>query len=66
MQTILVLFAGFLPTFGPCFVNFYGSTREFTNLPDEHDDLNMGIVSVVTCFHNHFNSANPVYLRSFY
>lgn len=34
---------GFLPTFGPCFVNFYGSTREFTNLPDEHDDLNMGI-----------------------
>ena len=23
-----------------------GSTREFTNLPDEHDDLNMGIVSI--------------------
>ncbi|KAL9983681.1 hypothetical protein ACROYT_G005897 [Oculina patagonica] len=34
---------GFLPQFGPCFVNFYGSTREFTNLPDEHDDLNKGI-----------------------
>ncbi|XP_022792926.1 myoferlin-like isoform X1 [Stylophora pistillata] len=34
---------GFLPQFGPCFVNFYGSTREFTNLPDEHDDLNQGI-----------------------
>lgn len=34
---------GFLPQFGPCFVNFYGSTREFTNLPDEHDDLNEGI-----------------------
>ena len=42
----LVLFAGFLPQFGPCFVNFYGSTREFTNLPDEHDDLNKGIVSI--------------------
>lgn len=34
---------GFLPQFGPCFINFYGSTREFTNLPDEHDDLNQGI-----------------------
>lgn len=34
---------GFLPQFGPCFVNFYGSTREFKNLPDEHDDLNKGI-----------------------
>ena len=42
----LALFAGFLPQFGPCFVNFYGSTREFTNLPDEHDDLNKGIVSM--------------------
>ena len=41
----MVSFAGFLPQFGPCFVNFYGSTREFTNLPDEHDDLNKGIVS---------------------
>ena len=39
-------FAGFLPQFGPCFVNFYGSTREFTNLPDEHDDLNKGVVSI--------------------
>lgn len=44
----LVLFAGFLPQFGPCFVNFYGSTREFTNLPDEHDDLNKGIVSILS------------------
>ena len=43
----LVLLAGFLPQFGPCFVNFYGSTREFTNLPDEHDDLNKGIVSII-------------------
>lgn len=43
----MVLFAGFLPQFGPCFVNFYGSTREFTNLPDEHDDLNEGIVSIL-------------------
>ncbi|KAK3095803.1 hypothetical protein FSP39_019399 [Pinctada imbricata] len=33
---------GFLPTYGPCFVNFYGSTREYSDLPDEYDDLNHG------------------------
>lgn len=35
---------GFLPTFGPSFVNFYGSTREYSDLPDEYDDLNLGKV----------------------
>nr|KAG5693813.1 hypothetical protein BaRGS_004421 [Batillaria attramentaria] len=33
---------GYLPTFGPCFVNFYGSTREYSDLPDEYQDLNEG------------------------
>ncbi|XP_070540972.1 myoferlin-like isoform X9 [Ptychodera flava] len=33
---------GFLPTFGPTFINFYGSTREFSDLPDEYEDLNLG------------------------
>ncbi|XP_068709292.1 myoferlin-like isoform X2 [Montipora foliosa] len=34
---------GFLPLFGPSFINFYGSTREYSDLPDEYDDLNLGI-----------------------
>jgi hypothetical protein len=38
---------GFLPTFGPCFVNFYGSPREFSELPDEYEDLNNGKVILV-------------------
>ncbi|XP_047127416.1 myoferlin isoform X1 [Hydra vulgaris] len=33
---------GFLPAFGPTFVNFYGSLREFSTIPDEYDDLNKG------------------------
>ena len=41
---IAFIFVGFLPSFGPCFMNFYGSTREYSDLPDEYDELNMGIV----------------------
>lgn len=36
---------GYLPRFGPCFINFYGSTREYSDLPDEFQDLNLGVVS---------------------
>ena len=34
--------------FGPCWMNFYGSPREFSELPDEYDDLNLGKVSSPT------------------
>ena len=32
--------------FGPCWLNFYGSPREFSELLDEYDDLNLGKVSI--------------------
>ena len=36
---------GFLPTFGPAFINIYGSPREFSDLPDKYEYLNKGGVS---------------------
>ena len=36
---------GVLPTFGPCYINLYGSPREFTGFPDPYAELNTGKVS---------------------
>lgn len=39
---ISILSVGFLPTFGPCWINLYGSTRDYSLL-DEHTHLNDGL-----------------------
>jgi len=35
-------YVGFLPTFGPCWINLYGSTRNYSLL-EEHSHLNEGL-----------------------
>lgn len=36
---------GFLPAFGPSYINLYGGPREFTGLIDPYEDLNFGKAS---------------------
>lgn len=45
-SALYLMFTGFMPTFGPCWVNLYGSTRDYS-LFDEHNDLNNGLVGVL-------------------
>ncbi|CAF3351203.1 unnamed protein product [Rotaria sp. Silwood1] len=33
---------GFLPTFGPCWINLYGAPREYSEVPTVLDELNSG------------------------
>ncbi|XP_064383023.1 myoferlin-like isoform X2 [Halichondria panicea] len=39
---------GFPPTYGPCFINMYGSPREFSDLPDKFEYLNKGLIEGVS------------------
>ena len=34
---------GFLPTFGPAWINFYGSTREYKHIGSDYEHLNKGL-----------------------
>ena len=34
-----------MPTFGPAYIPFYGSLREFNEVYDEYSELNFGSVS---------------------
>ena len=36
---------GFSPTFGPAYIPFYGSFREFSDVYDSFNELNFGAVS---------------------
>ena len=50
----LLLFAsGFLPCFGPSYINVYGSPQtDFSLFPDEYDDMNKGKVRRINSINN--------------
>ena len=48
-----------MPTFGPCWVNLYGSTRDYS-LFDEHNDLNNGLVGIIGCIQYYAYASNCI------
>lgn len=53
---------GFLPAFGPCYVNLYGSPREFTGLPDPFEELNLGKVRLPF----ELNAKGSIYIQTMF
>ena len=45
--TVIDLYAGYLPTFGPSFINMYGAPREFSALHQQYTNLNEGKVALM-------------------
>ena len=41
---------GFLPMFGPAYIPFYGSHREYSDVYDKFSELNHGVVSPISSF----------------
>ena len=58
---------GFLPTFGPAFVCFYGSPREFNTLFMDLEGLDKGLVGNLTWYIEipvRFQTPNMLYVKS--